>query len=76
MLLSTPGPVAANTWVAWDVTGAVQGNGTVSLAVMPTGTDGTVLYSRDTSLAACKGTWIGTNRHPSVQTLVEDEPVE
>ncbi len=54
LYLSTSGPVAANTWVEWDVTAAVQGNGTVSLAVMPTGMDGTVFYARDTSLAALR----------------------
>ncbi|WP_224362960.1 CBM96 family carbohydrate-binding protein [Hyalangium versicolor] len=48
-LLSTAGSVAANAWVEWDVTAAVQGNGTVNLAVTPTGTDGTVFYSRNTS---------------------------
>ena len=52
--LFATGPVAANTWVEWDVTAAVQGNGTVNLAVMPTGTDGTVFYARDTSLAALR----------------------
>jgi hypothetical protein len=35
--------------VTWDVTAAVQGNGTVNLAVMPTGSDGTVFSSRNTS---------------------------
>ncbi len=52
--LSTTGSVAANTWVEWDVTAAVQGNGTVNLVVMPTGTDGTVFYARNTSLAALR----------------------
>ena len=52
--LSTTGPVAANTWAEWDVTAAVQGNGTVNLVVMPTGTDGTVFYARNTSLAAMR----------------------
>jgi hypothetical protein len=48
-LLSTSGQVAANSWVEWDVTAAVTGNGTVNLAVSPTGTDGTVFYSRNNS---------------------------
>ena len=48
-LLSTAGAVAANTWVEWDVTAAVSGDGTVDLAVMPTGSDGTVFWSRNTS---------------------------
>lgn len=47
--LSTAGAVAANTWVEWDVTAAVSGNGTVNLALMPTGTDGTVFWSRNTN---------------------------
>jgi hypothetical protein len=54
MHLSTADPVAANTWIEWDVTAAVLGNGPVNLAVMPTGMDGTVFYSRDTSLAALR----------------------
>lgn len=52
--LSSSGAVAANAWVEWDVTAAVQGNGVVNLAVMPTGTDGTVFYSRDTSNASLR----------------------
>jgi hypothetical protein len=52
--VSTTGPVEANTWAEWDVTAAVQGNGTVNLAVLPTGIDGTVFYSRDTSQAALR----------------------
>ncbi|WP_224241193.1 CBM96 family carbohydrate-binding protein [Hyalangium gracile] len=48
-LLSTASTVAANAWVEWDVTAAVQGNGAVNLAVVPTGTDGTVFSSRNTS---------------------------
>jgi hypothetical protein len=48
-LVSTAGSVAAGAWVEWDVTAAVQGNGTVNLAVMPTGPDGTVFYSRNTN---------------------------
>jgi hypothetical protein len=48
-LLSTSGAVTANAWIEWDVTAAVQGNGTVNLAVMPTGSDGTVFSSRNTS---------------------------
>jgi len=51
-LLSTSGSVAASTWTEWDVTAAVQGNGTVNLAVMPRGTDGTVFYSRNTNSSA------------------------
>jgi hypothetical protein len=47
--LSTVGSMAAGTWVEWDVTAAVQGNGTVNLVVIPTGSDGTVFYSRNTS---------------------------
>lgn len=48
-LLSRVTSVTANTWVEWDVTAAVQGNGTVNLAVSATGTDGTVFYSRESS---------------------------
>jgi hypothetical protein len=48
-LLSTASAVTANAWVEWDVTSAVQGNGTVNLALSPTGTDGTVFYSRNAS---------------------------
>lgn len=48
-VLSTSAQVAANSWVEWDVTAAVTGNGTVNLAVSPTGTDGTVFYSRNNS---------------------------
>ncbi|HZH77104.1 MAG TPA: DNRLRE domain-containing protein [Archangium sp.] len=48
-LLSRVTSVAANTWIEWDVTAAVQGNGTVNLAVSPTGSDGTVFYSRESS---------------------------
>jgi hypothetical protein len=48
-LLSQVTSVTSNTWVEWDVTAAVQGNGTVNLAVSATGTDGTVFYSRESS---------------------------
>jgi len=48
-LLARVTSVASNTWVEWDVTAAVQGNGTVNLAVIATGTDGTVFYSRESS---------------------------
>jgi hypothetical protein len=48
-LLSTASSVGTNAWVEWDVTSAVQGNGTVNLALSPTGSDGTVFYSRNTS---------------------------
>ncbi|KFE66832.1 hypothetical protein DB31_9046 [Hyalangium minutum] len=47
--LSTAGAVAANTWAEWDVTAAVSGNGTVNLALVPTGSDGAVFWSRNTS---------------------------
>ncbi|WP_240486544.1 DUF7594 domain-containing protein [Hyalangium minutum] len=52
--VASTGAVAANTWVEWEVTAAVQGNGTVSFAVLPTGIDGTVFYSRNTSVAAMR----------------------
>jgi hypothetical protein len=47
--LATAGSVAANTWIEWDVTAAVSGNGTVNLALMPTGGDGTLFWSRNTN---------------------------
>jgi hypothetical protein len=53
-LLSRVSSVAANSWVEWDVTAAVQGNGTVNLAVIPTGNDGTVFYSRESSSASLR----------------------
>ncbi|MDY7228003.1 DUF7594 domain-containing protein [Hyalangium rubrum] len=53
-LLSNAGAVAANAWVEWDVTAAVQGNGTVSFAVRPTGGDGTVFHSREASTASLR----------------------
>ena len=52
--VASTGPVAASSWAEWDVTAAVQGNGTVNLAVLPTGIDGTVFYSRNTSQAGLR----------------------
>ena len=52
--LSSSSAVAANAWVEWDVTAAVQGNGAVNLALAPTGTDGTVFYSRNTSTTSMR----------------------
>jgi hypothetical protein len=46
--------VAANSWIEWDVTAAVQGNGTVNLALSPTGSDGTVFNSRENSSTALR----------------------
>jgi hypothetical protein len=65
--LATAGSVAANTWIEWDVTAAVSGNGTVNLALMPTGTDGTVFYSRNTNSNAAY-------RPQLVVTLETDTP--
>ncbi|MFY0574852.1 DUF7594 domain-containing protein [Cystobacter fuscus] len=45
--VASAGPVAANSWVEWDVTSAVQGKSTVSFSLSPTGTDGTVFNSRE-----------------------------
>jgi hypothetical protein len=45
--VSSAGSVAANSWVEWDVTSAVQGRSTVSFSLSPTGTDGTVFNSRE-----------------------------
>jgi hypothetical protein len=43
----TAGPVPLDTWVELDVTPLVSGNGTVSLALVPTGTDGADFRSRE-----------------------------
>ncbi|MDC0708410.1 DNRLRE domain-containing protein [Stigmatella sp. ncwal1] len=43
----TAGAVPVNAWVELDVTPLVQGNGTVSLALIPTGTDGADFRSRE-----------------------------
>ena len=48
-LVATAGSVATNSWVEWDVTSAVQGKTTVSLSISPTGDDGTVFNSRESS---------------------------
>ncbi len=45
--VASSGPLQAGAWVEWDVTPSVTGNGTVSLAVRPTGSDGTVFHSRE-----------------------------
>ncbi|OJH40084.1 hypothetical protein BON30_13565 [Cystobacter ferrugineus] len=47
--VSSAGSVAAKSWVEWDVTSAVQGKSTVSFSLSPTGTDGTVFYSSESS---------------------------
>jgi hypothetical protein len=47
--VASGGAVSAGAWAEWDVTSAVAGNGTVSLAVRPSGSDGTVFYGRETS---------------------------
>jgi hypothetical protein len=52
--VSSAGPVSANSWVEWDVTSAVQGRSTVSFALSPTGDDGTVFYSRESSSTALR----------------------
>lgn len=43
----TAGAVPLNAWVELDVTPLVSGNGTVSLALIPTGTDGADFRSRE-----------------------------
>ena len=41
------GSVAGDSWLEFDVTNLVEGDGTVTLAVQPTSTDGTYMYSRE-----------------------------
>ncbi|HZH14574.1 MAG TPA: DNRLRE domain-containing protein [Archangium sp.] len=53
-LLSRVTSVSSSTWVEWDVTAAVQGNGTVNLAVSATGTDGAAFSSREASNTALR----------------------
>ena len=48
-LVAAVASVAANAWAEWDVTSAVQGKTGVDLMLAPTGNDGTVFYSRESS---------------------------
>ncbi|SEU33134.1 DUF7594 domain-containing protein [Stigmatella erecta] len=48
----TAGPVPIDTWVELDVTPLVSGNGAVSLALIPTGTDGADFRSREAGARA------------------------
>ncbi|MBM7113837.1 DUF7594 domain-containing protein [Archangium primigenium] len=52
--VATVGAVAANTWVEWDVTAALQGGGTPDWSLEPTGSDGTVFSSREAPDAALR----------------------
>jgi hypothetical protein len=47
--LSKPASIATNSWVEYDVTAAVTGNGTYSFVLPPTSTDFLGLYSRESS---------------------------
>ncbi|WP_343213354.1 DUF7594 domain-containing protein [Archangium violaceum] len=60
--LSRVTSVASSTWTEWDVTAAVQGNGTVNLALIATGADGTEFQSREAS---------NTARRPQLVVTVE-----
>jgi hypothetical protein len=61
-LLSRITSVSSSTWAEWDVTAAVQGNGTVNLAVVATGGDGTEFSSREAST---------TSRRPQLIVTME-----
>ncbi len=52
--VTASGALQAGAWAEWDVTALVTGNGTVSLAVRPTGSDGAVFYARETSQTALR----------------------
>ena len=41
------GSVTGDSWLEFDVTNLVKGDGTVTLAVQPTSSDGTYMYSRE-----------------------------
>ncbi|MFL5347413.1 MAG: DNRLRE domain-containing protein [Hyalangium sp.] len=71
-LLLTAGPVTGNTWVEWDVTAAVTGNGTVNLALLPADRYSTVYYSRnnaDTSVRPQLVVTVNSSTPPSDWTF-------
>jgi hypothetical protein len=46
------GAITTNTWVEFEVTPLVAGNGTYSFVLVPTSTDGINIYSREASTTA------------------------
>jgi hypothetical protein len=50
--LNTHGTVPGASWVEYDVTAAVSGNGTYSFALVATGTDALAFYSREKAPSA------------------------
>ena len=45
--LEDKGAIASNTWLEYNVTGAISGNGTYAFVVATSSSDGTDLYSRE-----------------------------
>jgi pectate lyase len=45
--LATVEPAPGDTWLSWDVTSAVTGNGTYAFVVTATSSDGFILYSEE-----------------------------
>jgi hypothetical protein len=48
--IDNKGAIASNTWVEYDVTALVNGDGTYDFALMPESTDGVKFYSRQGDL--------------------------
>ncbi|HEX8701494.1 MAG TPA: DNRLRE domain-containing protein [Myxococcaceae bacterium] len=48
-VLADKGAYAAGTWVEWDVTSAVQRDGEISFALIPTSSDGASFHARESS---------------------------
>ncbi len=69
--LGTIGSVARNTWVELDLTGKITGNGTYSIGVTATSSDGAAFDSRETGSLAPQLVFVtGTTPPPGDPVLV------